>query len=356
MPYLTVYYEGLGLTGRQIGILAAIPSLVTFLSAPLFGAVTDITQRHKQILGISILCVAFGVLAISSIQTFTGLLPVVIMYAFFFGPVLPLIDRSVLNVLADRKDQYGKIRLWGAVGWGIAAPIVGVFIEKGGLQWAFYICAFLMVVLFLVSRLTTIQKVQLETSFFKGISALFKNWQVILFFGVILIGGMGLSLVHNYLFLYLANLGASPLMMGLSLSIATVSELFIMYFSDRLLKMWQARGLILFGLLMIVLRLLGYAIAKTPELALVFQLLHGPTFAAIWIAGVAYVAEIAPPGLGNTVQGLFSGTVQGLGSALGALLGGILFRSIGFSAMFMWMGLAVFVGLILFWVACRSDC
>ena len=49
-PFLTLYYDGLGLTGRQIGILAAIPSLVTFISAPIFGAIADVTQKHKRIL------------------------------------------------------------------------------------------------------------------------------------------------------------------------------------------------------------------------------------------------------------------------------------------------------------------
>jgi predicted MFS family arabinose efflux permease len=179
---------------------------------------------------------------------------------------------------------------------------------------------------------------------------------VILFFIVILIGGMGLAMIHHYLFLYLDSLGADTIIMGLALTIATISELFIMYFSDRLLRSWKTRGLIMFGLLMITIRLFGYSLARSPEFALVLQLFHGPTFAAIWMAGVAYVAEIAPPGLGNTAQGMFTGVVMGLGSAFGALFGGLLFQSVGFSIMFTTAGSVVFVAFILFWIGCRKRC
>jgi len=354
-PYLTLYYEALGLSGRQIGILAALPSLVTFISAPIFGAIADVTQRHKRILGISLLFVTAGVLLISFFQNFFGLVPGVLLYAFFFAPALPLIDRSVLDILGSDRDQYGKQRLWGAVGWGALAPLAGFLVDRGGIQSTFYGSAILFFVLFIVSQLTTIRPVIIRSNFWGGLSELLSSWQVNLFFFVMLIGGMGLAMIHHYLFLYLSHLGASSVMMGSALTIATISELFIMYFSDRLLKAWKARGLLLFGLIMIAIRLIAYSFIKNPVVAMGIQLLHGPTFAAIWMAGVAYVAEIAPPGLGNTAQGLFTGVVMGLGSAVGALLGGILYQSVGFSQMFLLTGAAVFVALIVFWVVADSN-
>ena len=352
-PFLTLYYDGLGLTGRQIGILAAIPSLVTFISAPIFGAIADVTQKHKRILGISILLVIVGILIISFAQNFIGLIPGIFIYAFFFAPALPLIDRTVLEVLGPDRDQYGKQRLWGAIGWGALAPIAGLVVDRGGLQWAFYGSAILFIGLLIVSQQAPIRAVNLRVKFWSGLGTLLSNRQVILFFAVILMGGMGLAMIHHYLFLYLSHLGANTVTMGLALTIATVSELVIMFFSDRLLKSWKTRGLILFGL--ITVRLVGYSFTKTPGIAIGIQLLHGPTFAAIWMAGVAHVAEIAPQGLGNTAQGMFTGIVMGLGSALGALLGGFLYQSFGFSLMFLVAGLAVFVAFLVFLLGCRTN-
>jgi PPP family 3-phenylpropionic acid transporter len=353
-PYLTLYYEEIGMNGQQIGILAAIPSLITFISAPFIGALADITRKHKRILGTSILFVIIGIFLMTFGNNFWGLVPGVFLYAFFFAPALPLIDRSVLEILGPDRDQYGKQRLWGAVGWGALAPIAGIVVDSWNLKWAFYGSAVLFLGLLVISQRAPIQAISLNVRFWRGVKQLLTNRQVLIFFAVILIGGMGLAMIHHYLFVYLSHLGASSIVMGTALSIATFSELLIMYFSDKLLKSWKSRGLILFGLFMIFVRLMGYSLTEHPQVALAIQLLHGPTFGAVWMAGVAYVAEIAPMGLGNTAQGIFTGVVMGLGSAAGALLGGLLYQSVGFSQMFLFSGLGVLAAFFVFWLGSRK--
>lgn len=49
VPYLVLYFESLGLSGRQIGFLAGITPLVSLVGAPLWGALADISRRHKVI-------------------------------------------------------------------------------------------------------------------------------------------------------------------------------------------------------------------------------------------------------------------------------------------------------------------
>ena len=49
MPFLVLYYESLGLTGRQIGFLAGISPLIALVGGPLWGALADMTNRHKLI-------------------------------------------------------------------------------------------------------------------------------------------------------------------------------------------------------------------------------------------------------------------------------------------------------------------
>jgi predicted MFS family arabinose efflux permease len=83
-------------------------------------------------------------------------------------------------------------------------------------------------------------------------------------------------------------------------------------------------------------------------------LLHGLTFSALWVAGVSYANEVAPKDLGATAQGLFTGMTMGLGSAGGALLGGLLYDSLGPTAMFRVAASCVLVGLLFFAVAGRE--
>ena len=295
-----------------------------------------------------------SVLAIWAVKSFFGLIPIIVLYAFFMAPIFPLIDRSVLNVLGRNRDQYGKQRMWGAVGWGIMGPIAGLLIEQGGLRWAFYGCFFVSLSLLAVLKVTPIQQVRIETRFTETLKSLYTNLDIILFFFIMVIGGLGLSMIHNYLFIYLDGLGTDSVLKGWALTIATISELMVMFFSDKLLRKWKAKWLVAFSLMVLALRLVLYSLVKTPELALLVQLLHGPTFGLIWVAGVNYISEIAPVGLGNTVQGFFSGIVMGLGSALGAFLGGIMYKGIGFSLMFMIAGVVVLISLLGFVISNRE--
>jgi PPP family 3-phenylpropionic acid transporter len=144
------------------------------------------------------------------------------------------------------------------------------------------------------------------------------------------------------------NLEASKTLMGLSLMFATISELPVLYFSDRLLNRFGATGMVIFSMSLLVLRLLAYSFIRNPLLVLPIQLLHGPTYAAMWVSGVSYAAKNAPQGMGATAQGLFSGVLLGLSAAAGAFTGGFLIENIGPVAMFRLIGLFVLMGIILF--------
>ena len=64
----------------------------------------------------------------------------------------------------------------------------------------------------------------------------------------------------------------------------------------------------------------------------------------MWVAGVSYANEIAPPGMGATAQGLFGGVMMGLGAATGAVIGGMLYDRIGPRNMFVCAAVAVVMG------------
>src|SRR5690606_9989032 len=100
------------------------------------------------------------------------------------------------------------------------------------------------------------------------------------------------------------------------------------------------------------LRYLALGAMTNPLLVLPISLLHGPSFAMMWTAGVADADTAAPPGLGATAQGLFAGMMFGLGAALGGFLGGPAYEIIGFARLFSLLGWLTFAMLLVF-VAAR---
>ena len=333
VPFLIVYYQDLGLTGTQIGFLAGIPPLVSLFSAPIWGALSDRTQRHKLSLLIAMSGAVLLALALSAFTAFVWLIPVVITFAFFSSPIMPLVDDTTMSLLGDEKKRYGRIRVWGAIGWGATAPVAGWLIESGSIAWSFWIYSLMMVVGFLIAVKIPIHRHAREVGHERP-QRLLTSPQWVIFLIVTFGGGMAFSIISNFLFLFLRGLNADEFLLGLTLTTATLSEIPVLYFSERLLRRWSARQLMSAAMLFYAVRALAYSFIKVPWMALPIQLLHGPTFSLMWFSGVSYADEIAPAGLGATAQGLFSGVLLGIGATAGALLGGLLYDHIGIVNMF----------------------
>lgn len=354
VPFLIIYYEQLGFSGRQIGFLAAIPPLVILVSAPLWGAAADATKQHKRLLMFAIAGALVVVFFFSKTIAFAWIIPVVVVYAFFAAPIMPLVDASTMDWLGEGRNLYGRIRLWGAIGWGVSAPLIGWLIEHSSVGWAFYGYIVLMLGGLAVAWFLPIRETSAQQPFWSGLRLIAGNRQWLLFLAVVFIGGMCLAIVSNFLFLYMNGLGASKTLMGLALTFATLSELPILFYSNRLLNRWGARGLLMVALAAYVVRALAYTFISEPWMFLVVQLLHGLSFSAMWVAGVSYADSMAPEGLSATAQGLFSGVQLGLGGIAGGLIGGILYDELGATAMFRWAALAALVGLMVFALVSRS--
>ena len=353
MPFLALYYKQVGLTGRQIGLLASLSPLVMLLAAPLWGGLADATQKHRLLLLTAICGFLIAIVGLSLATTLFWLFPLVILYAFFSAPIIPLVDNSVLEALAERKREYGKQRLWGSIGWGVGAVLIGAVIERYGLAWAFYGCLiFMSVNLFAATRLR-VSHASIASDFWRNLRYFVTSGPWLVFLITLFINGLGMSFTNNFLFLYMNQLHANEKLMGVALFAASLSELPAFFFADRLLHRWGSRGLLITALLAQAVRMFAYAIMPNPWFVLPINLLHGLTFSAMWVAAVNYANEHTPAGLGATAQGVLSGVSMGLAGMAGALVGGILYDSVGPATMFGWGGAATLVGLLFFIIAGR---
>ena len=352
-PFLALFYQSQGLSGGQIGLLAAISPIISFFGAPLWTGAADASRRHKLVAMLSTVGVVIVTFIFPSISSFSGLLLMISLFAIFGAPTGSLVDAAVLTMLGERKERYGRIRLWGTIGYGVIAPFAGNLIGRLGLNWAFWGYAILMLGGLLVITQIPFRQSHSNGSFRGGLRVLFANQSWMLFLVMVFIAGIGMATINNYLFVYMQSLGASKTLMGFALTVSTISEIPAMFFSDRLLRRFGARGMLVIAMTTIGLRLLFYSLTTQPWVVLVIQLVHGLTFAAIYTAGVHYADQIAPPGMKSTTQGMFSGTLMGFGSAAGGLLGGLLLDRFSPGGMYAFSGTLVLVGLIVFLIVER---
>lgn len=347
LPFLTLYYQGLGLSGSQIGLLAGLSPVISLVSAPLWSGLADATGKHRWVLSFGLLGAAGGILMMRQAEQLAWLALAITCYAFFASAIIPLADSATMHMLGGEKASYGKIRMWGSVGWGISAPLAGKLIDGYGVKAGFACSASLVFLILLVSLGMRHSTQRLSTPFWHGVRQVLADRRWYPFLGLAMVGGMCLSVVSSYLQLLMKSLGASRTQVGLSQTVATLSEIPMLFFVDRLIKRWGARRVMGAGIAAYALRGFLVSFAKTPEAILLIQALHGTTFALMISAGVTLADEMSPKGLKATGQGLWSATMGGVGVMSGAVLGGWIFEHYSAAATFQVTSAIAVIGLLL---------
>jgi MFS family permease len=143
----------------------------------------------------------------------------------------------------------------------------------------------------------------------------------------------------------MAELGANESTMGIASSIATVTEVVIFFFGNRLVKKFGSYGLLVLALVMFGIRSLLFGLISTPLMVLVLQVFGGTIFPTMWLAGVSYADENSPVSLKSSAQGLFGAMMFGVGSAVAGFGGGLLLESLGGRGMFIVLGIVILAGL-----------
>ena len=249
-----------------------------------------------------------------------------------------IVDAYCLDVLGDEaKTRYGEVRLWCAVSWGGGSVLMGVITDHYGFSYNFILYGALAFVSLLVIACKVPQRTRSEKEnttpplwgdLWRGIG----NATTMLFFIEVLIFGAAMGVVERgLLFVYLLRLGASTTLCGLTVGVTVILELPIFWYSGKLLRVLGHDALMCIALFAYSIRANGYAFLThdTVWWVLALELLHGLTFACMWIAAVDRSKELVSVEWGSTIQmllGLFKDVLGGGAAALG---GGYVMKNYG---------------------------
>ncbi len=347
IPYLVLFYKHQGFSGWQIGILTSLGPLASLVGSLGLTSFADATRQHRLVMLISGL-VAIGVILLFPITTqFPVMMLLVLLYSIAFAPVISLADSATMYMLGTEQSLYGRVRVGGTIGWGLFAPLIGIMIDRWGINWIFAVYAvglFLAIILGMFFKHSP--SPTKREPFLKGIKILLSNPDWVFFLQMAFIGGVGMTVIHTYQSLYLESLGVSKSIIGLSQLVTTISEVPILFFGNYLLKKFNPKGLLLIAIGVISVRLLMVAWTNNPTAIILLGLLHGLTFPTLWLAGVSFAHKNAPQGMAATAQGIFGSVLTSFGVASGSLLGGLLMELLGIRTMFVVLGLAVLLAML----------
>lgn len=335
-PFLSLYLRNKGLTGTQLGILWAVGPLVTVLSQPVWGLISDLKGRRPVFLSLLAVNTVLALLYLPASQ-FWHFLAVSVVLAVFRSPVGAILDSFVLEYLEvyGSRAEYGKARLWGSVGWSSLSYMAGRVVGILGLPVIFFLNSLgTLVTLVLATRVRELQPAQPRRLEFRQLGVLLKNQRLVVFLLCILLLQVGTSPMLSFFPIYLDTIGAPSSLIGTAFLLEGLSEIPIFFISGWFISRVGPKWGIVVGASAYAVRMMGYSVTRVPQLALVFQLLHGLSFSLFFASSVNYVDSMVPRRLRTTGQTLLWATYWGIGAIAGNILAGWLFDAVGIYSLF----------------------
>ncbi|KAG2774069.1 hypothetical protein JG687_00004995 [Phytophthora cactorum] len=363
--FLAVYYQQTaGFSKVQIGVLQTLPCICAMVSPPIWGAVADYIRNQRAV---HYFCIITGGLLMFCIQYFYWsyhwTLAVLVLANFQSMPAGSLMDHAVLDMIHKVGGEYGKQRLFGAVGWGAGAYITGLAVAAAGISWAFNISIIFMFASLLVLR--TIPPVKhghhdethsaieeggksaRQPSFADNMRRICEKKDVIMLLLVVFFMGLMYGVLSSFLALNLFNLsGGNAQIVGIAIMCETLSELPAFFFSHAIIQKLGTVKVLLVSIAAYALRITYYAVMTNAWSAIPFEFLHGCTFSLAWAACTQYIYAAAPKGCEGTVMGLLNATQNGLARAVGTMVGGFFYQHYGARVMWTATDLGVPLALI----------
>jgi PPP family 3-phenylpropionic acid transporter len=349
LPYFALYLQSLGFSAGRIAVLMSLGQFMRLLAPLLWSWLADSGgQRVRIVVGATAAALAsFSVVFLT--EDFLGLLIGLSILHFFWSASLPLVEALTLGHLAGRTENYGRVRLWGSVGFILTVLGVGLLLDVAPIKSQLWV-SWLLLAGTLISALT-LTEVKGHGRHGSGpIIDVMRQRKVV----YLMASAMLMTAAHGTLYVFysihLVNQGYGKTLVGLLWTLGVVAEIFIFLWMPRISLRFSLRGILLACFALAVLRFLmiGWAVAFIAVLVIA-QLLHAMSFGAHHAATVAALNHWFAPGQQARAQALYGSVAYGAGGLGGALLAGWMWESLGAGLSFSASALLAAGGLALVW-------
>jgi MFS family permease len=385
-PISSLYAESLGANYAAIGLLGTVRSLAAIAFGYVWGRATDLWGQRKVFLACSlaVLSLSYGLLALA--PGYRWLYPMRVVGALAqagYGTAsLALMGDLLERRSKDRGRRMGTFRGVASLGFGLMALISGTIADRSSLRVPFVMAAILAAAAFAVAlfvrepepdestlarrrtlgeglRLTRTLAVRMwqesREAVADGVVAAravllrrSRSWpggtpddtpdQARLPLAPLLVSALLWSLVTGAVYAVWANymvgeMAYSPSAMTALWALASTSEFPLMVLAGWLSDRFGRLPMLSLGFLAWAVVFGGYVVAPVLPWIVGIQLVRGFAYSAYTATAMTYASEVRTREQRGWASGLYS-AAGGLGSILGASVGGLLTQLAGFRVMF----------------------
>ncbi len=358
LPYWGPWLEMRGVAPFDIGILTAAVQFSKILAPNLWGWVGQRRGYGRAVVQASLAtALSFPLLGFAQ-DRFWPLLVITLVFSFFWSATLPLVDVATL-VWAERTGRvYGRIRLWGSLGFITLSLGMGVLAAHSGMAvFLPVMTAFLLLGWWCSRHLPFPQEATVSGVRTPEPDFLYRLQDRGLWF--FLLAGLLEQASHGaYYAFYSIDVerhGYGSGMVGLLWALAVLCEVVFFWFGDRWIRQMGLPATFFLAFLLTVFR--WAMIGWWPGLLwiVLVQTLHAASYGAFHLAAVRWVYGHFPEELRSRGMALYASTVYGAGGALGALGAGWAWSHWGASGAFFSAAFVALLGLLFLFPAHGGD-
>ncbi len=355
LPYWSLYLEGQGYTYLQIATLMATIQLTKIVAPSVWGWLGDRSGQRVRLVRFGAITGSLFFAGVFLEPGFFGLLLVMLAFTFFWNAILPLYEVITLRTLGKQKEKYGRVRLWGSVGFIAAVAGVGGILEivpVGYLPWLLLpVFAGIAVSAFLVPS----EKGEVKPQAPKGsLKKIVTHPAVVTFFLMNFLLQVSHGPYYTFFSIHLEQHGYGKLPIGLLWSLGVVAEIGLFLIMHRFTRRFSVRQIAIGALVLTMIRWALIAELTGVVAVLIFaQLLHAASYGALHAISVQYIQGFFGKHHHGQGQALYSGLTFGAGGATGAWMSGFLVDGVSTSAAFWGGAVAMALAVVITWRGLR---
>lgn len=340
-PYAPLWFKDLGFSTLAIGAIASMQSWTRIVAPYGWGWLGDHGgQRVRLIRWASAACV----LCAAGLLVARGYTAVAVFTVLLFvanGAVVPLSEAALSRHLSGQGGEmdaarYGRVRVWGSVGFIVTVVAAGGVLQAAGIAWFPWLVTGMFALLLLATlRLPSAHDAVAAHGEAPAVLSVLRQPAVAWFFGSVFFTVLAHTSLYTFLSLYLDSLGYPKTAVGGLWAVAVVVEIAFFWFQGRVFGRLDAHRWLQWAGALSVLRFAATAAFGDLLWVLVAaQLLHAVTFAAQHAACIVLINRHFAGPLRGRGQALYSVLGYGVSGVIGGISGGWLSARHGFAAVF----------------------
>jgi PPP family 3-phenylpropionic acid transporter len=347
-PYFPLFLAERGLSPLAISAMLALWYGTRIVSPSVWGHLTANAARPVRWLRIGAVLTTIVFAGFALELPASGIVLVMFGFSFFYNAIMPQFEAVTLSHLAGEPARYGRIRVWGSIGFVLSVLAVGPLLDRIGVAALPLVMLPMFAAMIVTTFLNDYGPAHAEGSERESLAMSLARPGVRSFLAVILLMQIAHGPYYVYFSLFLAESGYRPGMLAVFWSIGVGAEIVMLWYGAHLIQRFGAVVLIRIALATAAVRFALTALFPS-ELILIslVQLAHAFTFALFHASCMHRAARLFPGRLQGQGQGLIYGIGSGLGGVIGALLAGAMWSLGGGRAAFLLAAVSAATGLFL---------